>query len=84
MQFLEQGLEGVGHLGDLRHARDARVAGQRMDAAIQFVDLLQARRFVLGLDQTLEQRAQGRQRGGQALDKGIAKSAWNSASGSLD
>ncbi len=55
------------------NARDAGVAGQRMDAPIQIVKLLKRAASLSALMSPWSPRAQDHQRGGEALDKGPAK-----------
>ena len=45
VHLLEQGLEGGGHVGDLRQAREAGIAIERMHLAVKLIDLLQPGHF---------------------------------------
>ena len=52
-EFLQQGFEGVGQLGDLVQAGDAGVAREGMDAAIQFLEQGNAFGFIAVPDEVL-------------------------------
>ena len=53
-KLLDQGLQGVGQLGNLLETGDAGVAGDGVDAAVKFLQLRDAAGFVGGFGKGLE------------------------------